>query len=50
MAEDNEEDLPEVCAVCGARLTSANRSDNQPDLCKVCAGETEEQEQVDDFK
>jgi Zn-finger nucleic acid-binding protein len=50
MAEDSDGDMPEACAVCGVTLTSANRSDAQPDMCKVCAGETEEQDQVDDFK
>ena len=40
-----------VCAICGDRLTPENRSKSQIGLCKVCAGEAEDNEPaIDDFK
>ena len=50
MAEDDDNSVPDQCAVCGKKLTAGNRSGSQPDLCKMCAGEEDEQDEVDDFK
>ena len=50
MSEDEDQDLPDVCAVCSKKLSALSRSETQSDLCKVCAGEEDDLEALDDFK
>ena len=43
------DDVEHVCAICGRHLNSTNVSALQPELCKECAGESDDVA-IDDFK
>lgn len=43
MADQDDKDLDNTCAICGRHLTDRIRSVAQPDLCVTCAGEEDQE-------